>query len=218
MCTAPLSRTVTLALGFDPLRYVVVISDEAGAEFDLAATREADAVTWLNDVLRRRALHGADIADMPYTLAGPSDRVSSAELQPDVTRLGLSLAAAHAALTTLIGSLPALQPGPSPVRLWPHHFDIATLVQFVAGDPASAPSIGVGYSPGDDKYAVPYLYCSPYPQPSGTALPEPPGGWRWHTDGFVSLVLIEPSIDADVLGNAFRQAFYSAIPLVSLST
>ncbi|MEM1263529.1 MAG: hypothetical protein AAGH76_14095 [Pseudomonadota bacterium] len=214
LCTAPLSRTVTLAIGFKPLRYVVVINDEPGAEFELVGTTGTDALAWLNDILRRRALRPADVADMPYTLPDTRDWSSAVVLQPDVSRLGLAISTAHAALTTLVRSLPALHPGPSPVRLWPHHFDIATLVQLKAGDPESAPSIGSGYSPGDGNYAEPYLYCSPYPQPTAHDLPEAPDGWHWHTAGFVSLVYTDPPIDAGAMGNAFRQAFQVAMTLI----
>ena len=82
--------------------------------------------------------------------------------------------------------------GASPVRCWPHHFDIATLVTLdpAGSDPETARSIGFGMSPGDGSYEEPYLYVNPWP------LPEPREGWgsldgggQWHTDGWVGAVL-----------------------------
>lgn len=74
--------------------------------------------------------------------------------------------------------------GGEPVRCWPHHFDIATLIEL-----GSDKTIGVGMSPGDSTYNEPYWYVGPYPHPSPNEWPELPSGGRWHTDGFVAAVL-----------------------------
>lgn len=42
--------------------------------------------------------------------------------------------------------------GTVPVRVWPHHFDIAVLLPGLRGDQ----SVGVGLSPGDTGYPEPY--------------------------------------------------------------
>ena len=76
----------------------------------------------------------------------------------------------------------------SPVRCWPHHFDIASL--FVRGES----SIGVGMSPGDGSYDQPYFYVSPWPYPEASQLPKLAVG-HWHTEGWVGAVLTA----ADVL-------------------
>ena len=57
---------------------------------------------------------------------------------------------------------------------WPHHFDIATLVKLEDGQPANARSIGVGVSPGDEYYAQPYVYVSPWPRFDAGKLPDLP--------------------------------------------
>ncbi len=72
----------------------------------------------------------------------------------------------------------------SPVCCWPHHFDIATLIDVGAGK-----TIGVGLSPGDATYEEPYWYVGPWPHPEPAAWPELAGRGRWHTDGFVAAVL-----------------------------
>ncbi|MEX2501473.1 MAG: hypothetical protein WD336_03775 [Trueperaceae bacterium] len=80
---------------------------------------------------------------------------------------------------------------PSPIRVWPHHFDIAVLDQLDAGagrDGHEPRSIGVGMTPGDEGVREPYLYVTPWPYPSPADLPELPEG-RWSTEGWVGAVL-----------------------------
>ena len=89
-----------------------------------------------------------------------------------------------AAATSVLDPLAAAQPGASPVRVWPHHFDIATLVTLAEGV-----SVGVGMSPGDGTYDAPYFYVTPWPYPETGALPELSRGARWHTDGWVGAVM-----------------------------
>ncbi|HEY7214434.1 MAG TPA: hypothetical protein VIC28_07375 [Thermoanaerobaculia bacterium] len=101
--------------------------------------------------------------------------------------------------------------GASPVRCWPHHFDVATLIALDAGaDAESARSIGVGLSPGDERFSEPYFYVLPWPAPKGE-LPELAGGGWWHTEGWTGAVLEasrftgapdQPRQVADFLGSA----------------
>lgn len=67
-----------------------------------------------------------------------------------------------------------IRPGPSPVRCWAHHFDIATYVGLEVGDPELARAVGVGLSPGDASYEQPYFYVNPWPRPDPGALPRLP--------------------------------------------
>jgi hypothetical protein len=80
----------------------------------------------------------------------------------------------------------------SHVRCWPHHFDIAILIQLDenAADPEHARSIGVGLSPGDDAIPRPYFYLLPWPRPARSPehLPALDGG-AWHTEGWLGAVL-----------------------------
>lgn len=77
----------------------------------------------------------------------------------------------------------------SPVRCWPHHFDIATLVTL---DPNKSVeetrSVGCGMSPGDDTYAEPYWYVNLWPYPETSQLPQLSIG-KWHTEGWVGAIL-----------------------------
>jgi hypothetical protein len=82
--------------------------------------------------------------------------------------------------------------GSSPVRCWPHHFDLGMMISLQAGDdPEEARSIGMGFSPGDDNYKQPYYYVYPWPYPETKLLKNDdlPGNAFWHTKGFVSAIL-----------------------------
>jgi hypothetical protein len=76
-----------------------------------------------------------------------------------------------------------ISPIATPVRCWPHHFDIAALMS--TGDERT---IGVGLSPGDASYAEPYWYVTPWPYPK-SELPALARG-TWHRDGWTGAVLL----------------------------
>lgn len=90
----------------------------------------------------------------------------------------------------------------SAVRIWPHHFDIASLLVL---DPElgaeKGRSIGVGMTPGDGGYAEPYIYVTPYPYPQGNDAPELPAG-GWHTEGWFGAVLTGSDIVRAGAGDA----------------
>lgn len=93
---------------------------------------------------------------------------------------------AAAYLDALVSSMPDA----SPVRIWPHHFDIATLTELPATSSGITPTIGVGLSPGDDSYQEPYWYVGPNPRPDVSNAPKLAGGGRWHTVGWKGAALL----------------------------
>ena len=92
--------------------------------------------------------------------------------------------------SALLQRLRADEPHATPVRCWPHHFDIATLIVL---DPeigaTKGRSVGVGFSPGDGSYTQPYWYVTPYPNPEDPQLTDLPSGGHWHTEGWFGAVL-----------------------------
>ena len=89
----------------------------------------------------------------------------------------------YAGADRLLRGLRELNPGASPVRCWPHHFDLATLILLDPdADAETARSIGVGLSPGDAARPEPYFYVLPWPRPTGD-LPALDGG-AWNTGGW----------------------------------
>ena len=76
----------------------------------------------------------------------------------------------------------------SPVRTWPHHFDMAPLLDFGAGPDGTRRTVGVGLSPGDDARPAPYLYVAPWPRPETAPEDALPAGC-WQEMGWVGAVL-----------------------------
>jgi hypothetical protein len=116
----------------------------------------------------------------------------------------------------LLRELALREPAASPVRSWPHHFDIATLVTIDRDAPIEeARSVGVGLSPGDGSYAEPYFYVTPWPYPKGE-LPALDGGGAWHTRGFTAAVLTATellaggAVEQEKRARAFVAAAYAA--------
>lgn len=67
--------------------------------------------------------------------------------------------------TVVLAGLIEGHPGadPEPIRLWPEHFDVATVLGLEA-DEARA---NFGASPGDEDHPEPYLYVGPWVEQSG---------------------------------------------------
>lgn len=87
-------------------------------------------------------------------------------------------------------------PEAAPVRVWPHHFDVGSVLPLGDGHGEAAPSIGLGLSPGDDGIREPYLYVTPWPTPPTGSLPSLPAGGRWHLEGWTGAVLTGSEIVA----------------------
>jgi hypothetical protein len=85
-----------------------------------------------------------------------------------------------------LGAVTAGAPGASEIRCWPHHFDIATLIDIAPGK-----TVGAGLEPGDAYYAEPYFYVNLHPAPSAAAASTVPlsGGGHWHTREWIGAVL-----------------------------
>ncbi len=90
--------------------------------------------------------------------------------------------------------------GSAPVRVWPHHFDVGSVLPLGRALGENAASIGVGLSPGDEGIGEPYLYVTPWPAPD--PLPPLPAGGRWHRDGWTGAVLKGSEIVAAGAGPA----------------
>jgi hypothetical protein len=96
-----------------------------------------------------------------------------------------SLAAQYANANAVLQRYRTDHPGASDVRLWPHHFDIATLIP-LGGDH----TIGAGFVAGDTEYPEPYWYVTPWPYPEDRSKYRPLSRGFWKTDGWFGAVLL----------------------------
>jgi hypothetical protein len=124
----------------------------------------------------------------PHQLAGGAAYDGATALTAARTELAAWFANAGQSLERLRVQYVAKVPSASPVRCWPHHFDMATLISLNGGDPEHARSVNAGLSPGDGSYDEPYFYVSPWPYPDTGKLPPLPAPGYWHTQGFLAAV------------------------------
>ncbi len=189
--THPLGAAGHMAgLRLAPLTMIFLRGGRISDELPLAGVGLAEAEAWLDARLEGVGLSPACAVKIPYAL--PDDVAAITTFGRDhegLAHLAAWYALAAASLEAFAAALPGgLDPGPSPVRCWPHHFDIATYVGLAAGDPETAPGIGVGFSPGDQSYDQPYFYVNPWPHLAAQSLPDAVRPGHWHTEGFVGMI------------------------------
>lgn len=177
------ARPFRLAIRPEGLRLVLLDGDALDAEsLRLFGRRLDEAYAWAAGAIARFTGDEArPLTAPPWTIPPLGRERFAAGDEPALEELARWYGnAAH----VLAGIADAFD-GSSPVRCWPHHFDIATLL------PGDAPgrTIGVGLSPGDGAYPEPYWYVAPYPSPEDPELSTLPEGGRWHRDGFFAAVL-----------------------------
>ena len=151
--------------------------------FALDGRRDADAREWLG---RRAAAHGLDPGrldtPLPYALpARPSDAYTADAEQ--LGQLATWFSNAGTALGAVRDRILARKLDAPPVRCWPHHFDLDTLVTVAPGR-----TTGVGFEPGDDSYDEPYFYVSIYPATEVGTLPALPPIGHWHSRNFTAAI------------------------------
>ena len=178
---------------------LLVVSGDAAANDELALTgRTLEAgLAWLTSALARTLAAPLPTLErprheLPAYAAGegaPFGRPDGAALD----ELARWFESADERLRALVASTPAA----SPVRCWPHHFDIATLIAVdgADGQPEAARTIGVGMSPGDATTPEPYWYVTPWPCPA-KAAPAPLPVGHWNQAGWFGAVLTASELAA----------------------
>lgn len=171
---------------------LVRLADGAGpAAFALEGRTMDEAMAWLSGALTAVGLDAARLTSRKHYEIPACPVATGAAWR---RRRGHAELAAYVHDGWLVASaVAARDASASPVRCWPHHFDIATLITLPPVPGAGARTIGVGLSPGDNWYAEPYFYVGPRPHPSPHALP-PLAQGHWHTAGWTGAVLRASSL------------------------
>ena len=202
---------VAVGIRVEDLTLLVTSDGELAAALPLHGQTLVAATTWLRATL---AKHGVDSARLTterhYTI--PSHPIAAGATFDASNRMAFEELAHW--LSNAAGALRMLAsetPGASVVRLWPHHFDIATLVSLGGGR-----STGAGLAGGDGYYDEPYFYVNVHPQPVG-ALPDAAtlGGGSWHTHEWIGAVLPGSRVTGDATG---QHALVHAYLRASLAT
>jgi len=181
------ARPLRIAVRVEDLTLHVL--DEVGKStrsFALPGHTIADGHAWLGDVVAEAGLNVARLTARKHYTISPHPVASGSAFSTGSGNEFAELSRYWSNAAGILEELARSTAGASPVRTWPHHFDIATLIE-LPGAPRR--TIGVGQSPGDDSYDEPYWYVGPYPYPPITNLP-PLAGWgHWHTQGWVGAAL-----------------------------
>ncbi len=182
------------ALRLDPL--ILMLLGESGDvldEYRLEGRTLLQALRWLRERMPDFGMDPGRLAGQTHYEIPAHPVGEGAAFQGHATR-GRELARYYHGAARALAEIAAARRDASPVRCWPHHFDIATLITLAPGR-----TVGAGLSPGDGSYAEPYYYVSPYPHPKGP-LPHL-GQGAWHTNGWVGAVLtgsqVARALDAD---------------------
>lgn len=211
-------RPLRAGLRLGSLSISVADGDVVEDELLLRGRTLEDAQRWLLAMVRDRGIKGElsrPEHDLPAAPAGDGKA-----FEADGTNLGALEAWFSNAALVLTPFAERI--GAGELRGWPHHFDLAALKDLdAAATGEDAPSVNVGFSPGDSSFQTPYFYVTPWPKPSASgSLPSLPANGKWNTDGFFAAVLLGTDLPAGAeaqqeaveafLNGAFEQALSMA--------
>lgn len=202
LMTQPITPKLSLGLRLYPMALVAQLPN-GNESLRLFGRTEKDVEKWMSELLSAHQLDPSQLdAPGPYSLPKhPLDSGLAYGLAKKENFEELGRYFSNAAV--LLETVQQTQPTASPVRCWPHHFDIATLITLDKDGGEHARSIGVGMSPGDDIFPEPYFYISPWPYPSQAALPPMQKPAFWHLEGFTAVIL--KSSDLTAIENGKQQ-------------
>jgi hypothetical protein len=193
---SPLPRHRQVRLVLAELRIEVVDRDTVAEARLLGGSTMAEAGEWLGEVLGEPLVYPT--WDLPWGTIetfGPFEHHAY-----DLGVLTAWYGAAHHTLSVFVPP----QGTASEVRVWPHHFDLATLVTF-----GGTHTVGLGLSPGDEAFAFPYLYVTPWPYPRVRATPPLPVG-RWNTDTWYGALLDAEAVTGQSAVDTFFEAAFAS--------
>ena len=183
-------RQVRLGLQLENMKLVLLdCNSKSIDEFSLSNGTMSSAQAWLSTALEQQGFKTAQLEIDGEHRMSPGSPAGREQFNPD-HQAQTELSKYYSNADLLLQSLVEHLSGASPVRCWPHHFDIATLVTIEQDR-----SIGIGLSPGDSSYDEPYFYITPWPYPdiNRQSLPPLPVG-SWYTDQWVGAILISTDI------------------------
>jgi len=208
----------TLRLGLQPGAFAYRLFGPGPAQsdaFELRGRTRGEAAAWLQAELDRRIGTAAQAFTPPVPEIPGHPVGVGATFDARLAELAEVERWFHDA-SLLLEAVTAAEEGASPVRCWPHHFDIAVLIDLDAEadspvGPDEARSIGIGMILGDESYADPYLYVSPWPYPDPARLPKLPPPASWHTQGWTGAVLTAEDLvgAGDAQAQATRAASFA---------
>lgn len=194
----PLEGSPAVALYVEELKLALLDPADAPlAEHELDGVTPQGALDWLNGELLQRGL-GEAIEPASYVPSGWPEHPLARGAAFDAADVDARryLIERFQLTHELLEPIVANRVEASPIRTWPEHFDMATLMT-VGRTGAGDKTIGIGMSPGDPEYPEPYWYVSPYPYPTTGLLRALDGEGVWHREGWVGAVLTDGRVIDD---------------------
>lgn len=175
---------ISLTLGFFTDQDTIISS------FALGDRALSEAFAWIKEIVSELGSSGDLVVPITY----PPDDFPDSDFARGATfnlqNISAHFAEYYASANRILQDIVKSESLASTVRLWPHHFDIATLISISVTNDGEEKTVGVGLSPGDGNYAEPYWYVTPYPYPENTDdLPILDGNGIWHKEHWVGAVL-----------------------------
>ncbi len=184
-------------VSLDVVAFELVIGN---AKLALDGKTLADAMAWtdarLAGVVALRGLHARSY-EMPDHPVAKGAAFARAPIADGLAELARYYGNAAELLVVRLGPH-------APCSVWPHHFDLGGEIRL--GDNRE---VDVGLSPGDSRYAEPYLYVTPYPIPTGATLPPLVAGGHWSTH-FTGAVLTNLVLAGEAGARQFLDAAIAA--------
>jgi hypothetical protein len=217
---APQPFQVALA----PISLTLILLNYRGetiASLPLPGKTMAAGLDWLKQEISKLRAEVSEIVFLDYPPDDfPDHALAHGAAFSDCNQAALSELANYYANTyhLLQDIIAAIEDATNP-RIWPHHFDLATLVMLPEIQNGTPLTVGGGFSPGDTSYNEPYWYVSPYRYPSTTRLPVLAGDGFWRTQHWVGAVLpasrlVEGSADQQQVGAFLNSALSASIALL----
>lgn len=203
----PFAGSYPFRVALRPADLTLVLLDRTGealGSLPLAGATRDDAYDWLGIGLATYMGHLPHLERPEYEMPGHPVAAGLAFGAGHERELGV-LSTLYASAAELLEAFVSGRDDASPVRCWPHRFDISTRITVERdGDGRPTKTVGAGLAPRGGGYDSWYWYVTPTPRPDAADLPAIVGPGSWHTDGWTGAVLsARELLTAD---EAFREA------------
>jgi hypothetical protein len=214
--------TQPFQVALDPVSLTLILLDkqqETITSLPLHGKTMAEGLTWLQQEMTKLGADPSGIAFLDYPPNDFPDHALAQGAAFDASQeLALSeLTDYYANTDQLLQAMIVTTEDATATHIWPHHFDMATLMMLPGTQNGTPLTVGVGFSPGDAGYNEPYWYVTPYPYPDTANLPAIAGTGFWHTHHWVGAVLpashLTENLNADVQQQQVRSFLNSALSI-----
>lgn len=204
-------------LGLRIANLTLAFLDSVTDELALDGRADPEVRAWLGEQMTKRGFDARKLDrpapySIPWHVIAIGARYSLDEQIAPLAALSTWFANADGALGAVRKKLAARGFKAPPVRCWPHHFDMDSLVALGRGR-----SMGIGFSPGDEFCDEPYFYVSMWPEPPIPKLPLLPAMAHWHTHKFLAALAPAHKIYAAKDQGAYVREFLDASVAAALN-